>query len=75
MERICEQRHHDGLPGKMTLLIVQNNLSHQTSRGETAHQKLEHLSGMIMDVEGRPFPLLGVEWMNTDCTKEMQAFA
>lgn len=30
---------------------------------------------MIMDVEGRPFPLLGVEWMNTDCTKEMQAFA
>lgn len=52
MERICEQRHHDGLPGKMTLLIAQNSLSRQTSRGEPAHQKLGHLSGTIMNVEG-----------------------
>lgn len=31
MERICEQRHNDGLPGKMTLLIAQYKLSRQTS--------------------------------------------
>lgn len=52
MERICEQRHHDGLPGMMTLHIAQNNLSRQTSRGQPAHQKLMRLSGMIMNVEG-----------------------
>lgn len=52
MERICEQRHHDGLPGRMILLIAQNNLSHQTSRGEPAHQKLVRLSGTIMNAEG-----------------------
>lgn len=52
MERICEQRHHDGLPGKMTLLIAQNSLSRQTSRGESAHQKLVHFSGTIMNAEG-----------------------
>lgn len=45
MERICEQRHHDGLPGKTTLLIAQNHLSLQISRGEPAHQKFVPLSG------------------------------
>lgn len=26
MERICEQRHHDGLPGKMASFTAQKNL-------------------------------------------------